>query len=73
MISIERVAMRIKELRKEQGISQLELAKRLGASQPSVANWETGRFWPSSQDLPALAKALNCRHIDDLYPEEVRP
>lgn len=72
MINIENRTLRIKELRKEQGLSQLALAQKLGVSQPSVANWEAGRFWPNAQDLPALAKALNCRHIDDLYPE-VRP
>ena len=65
--------MKIKEHREALGITQEDLAKAVCASQPSVANWEAGRAWPKAQDLPALARALNCRHIDDLYPEEVRP
>ena len=62
--------LRIKELRKTQGLSQRDLARKLGVAQGSLRNWETGRFWPSSRDLPALARVLHCKHIEDLYTEE---
>ena len=65
--------MKIKEHRKAMGLSQQDLALALNVSQPNVANWEAGRAWPKTQDLPELAKALGCKHIDDLFPEEVRP
>ena len=68
-----KLMLRVKELREAQGMTQWQLAERAGVSQPAVANWERGVFVPKTQDLPALARALKCRHIDDLYPEEVRP
>ena len=73
MRNIEANTMKIKERREALGISQIELARALGVSQPCVANWERGLYLPKSQDLPDIAKALRCKHIDDLYPEEVRP
>lgn len=54
-------------------MTQLQLATKVGASQAIIANWESGRFTPYARDLPALAKALHYPHIDDLYPEELRP
>jgi len=54
-------------------MTQLQLAETIGTSQAVIANWEAGKFSPQMKDLPALAKALKCKHIDDLYPEEVRP
>lgn len=34
--------MRIRELRERRGISQSELARRMGVKHPSVVQWETG-------------------------------
>ena len=63
----------IKEKRQQLGLKQKELAEMLNVTAPTLANWETGVAEPRAKDLPGIAKALNCRHIDDLYPEEVRP
>lgn len=49
---------RIKEARKGQGLSQADLARRLGVSQPAVANWESGVHDPRRLMLAALAEAL---------------
>ncbi len=46
---------RIKQLRKEQRLSQTELAKFLHVSQQTVTSWETNRADPSSSALSALA------------------
>lgn len=35
--------MRIRELRERRGISQSELARRMGVKHPSVVQWETGK------------------------------
>lgn len=67
------MTFRVKELREAAGKTQKQLAKELGVSQPAVANWERGVFLPHTEDLPALARALKCKHIDELYPEEARP
>lgn len=48
------------------GLSQAELASKLGIVQSAVSAWESGEKMPRASQLPALAEALNCT-IDDLY------
>ena len=50
---------RIKRARHERGWSQAELARRMSVTQPSVAEWESGRKAPSMKNLVRLAKLLN--------------
>lgn len=73
VISIDTMADKIRARRIELGMTQDQLAKEIGAKQCVVANWERGLAVPRTQMLPKVAKTLGCRHIDDLYPEEVRP
>lgn len=40
------------------GLTQQELAKRLGVSESLVAKWETQRSFPTSDMLVALAREL---------------
>lgn len=44
----------LKNLRKEKGFSQEELAKKLFVKRYVVANWEQGRCEPSMDDLRRL-------------------
>lgn len=46
---------RIKELRKEKGLSQAELAKILFVNQTAVSQWERGATMPSPNMLNTLA------------------
>lgn len=46
---------RIKELRQESGISQLELAKKLNIGQGTISNWESGRYEPDIKALQAMS------------------
>lgn len=48
----------IKELRKEKGWSQGELAQRVGLSQMSVSHIERGAKTPSSKNLARIIKEL---------------
>ncbi|MEO7623378.1 MAG: helix-turn-helix transcriptional regulator [Gallionella sp.] len=50
---------RIKQARGEQGWSQAELARRIPVTQPSVAEWESGRKAPSMKNLMRLAQLLD--------------
>lgn len=50
--------MRIRELRERRGISQSELARRMGVKHPSVVQWETGKAMPAAAKLPKLAEVL---------------
>ena len=61
------LAERLRQLRKQAGLSQKALAERLGISGPAVAQWETGRHRPDMRWLPKLASLLNCQ------PSELRP
>lgn len=47
--------MRIKELRKEKGIKQIELCKVLGISQGNLSNWENGVYEPDKTSLLKMA------------------
>lgn len=49
---------RIKKARAEKGWSQAELARRMFISQPSVADWESGRKAPHTKNLARLAMLL---------------
>ena len=61
----------LKTRRLAAGLSQKELAERLGTVQSAISAWESGEKMPRASQLPELAKALNCS-IDELYqpPEE---
>ena len=63
-----------KGLRKKRlaaGLSQKELADKLGIVQSAISAWESGEKMPRASQLPELAAALHCT-IDELYqpPEE---
>lgn len=58
--------MRIRELRERLGISQSELARRMGVKHTSVIQWETGKTMPTADKLPRLASILEVT-IDELY------
>jgi transcriptional regulator with XRE-family HTH domain len=49
---------RIKQRRIELGWSQAELARRMFVSQPSVAEWESGRKAPHLKNMARLAMLL---------------
>jgi transcriptional regulator with XRE-family HTH domain len=50
---------RLAQRRKQLGLSQRELAKRVGIRGPSLAEYETDDTWPSVPTLIALAEALD--------------
>lgn len=53
------LGLRIKELRKERGLRQSELATTLHVSQQAVGSWETGRTVPGADTLNVLADYFN--------------
>ncbi|TVU68087.1 XRE family transcriptional regulator [Cobetia crustatorum] len=50
--------VRIKQKRKEAGLSQEALAKQVGVTKGAISQWEQGATNPSGQNLYSLAKAL---------------
>ena len=60
----------IKKKRERIGKTQQQLADEVGVSIVMISQYENGRYMPSAEKLPKLAKALGCT-IDELYREEV--
>ena len=50
---------RLKELRKQAHLTQVELASKLGIVQSSYADWERGKKKPTQENLVKIAKILN--------------
>lgn len=50
--------MRIRDVRKERGLTQDELAQAVGVSRSAVAQWETGRAGQLSANLSRIAGVL---------------
>ena len=59
----------LKKLRTEQGLTLEAVGVAMGVTRQCVQMWEAGRRWPSSADLPKLARVLGCS-IDDLFAGE---
>jgi len=55
----ERLNRRIKELMKEQSMTQKELARRSGLTEASVSKYLSGARKPQLEAIIALAKTLN--------------
>lgn len=50
---------RLKDLRKQAGLTQVDVAERLGISQPAYASWERGVKKPTQENLVKIAQILN--------------
>lgn len=49
---------RLKNLRKDAGLTQVDVANKLGISQPAYASWERGIKKPTQENLVKLSKIL---------------
>ena len=56
--------------RKEKGITQSELAEKLGITDRAISKWENGVCLPDAGTMPELCKLLNIT-INDLFSGEV--
>jgi transcriptional regulator with XRE-family HTH domain len=63
--TLRALAIRIKELRDQKGISQEELAHRAGLSRTGMGFVETGKRWPRLDTLMKVAQGLNVT-VDEL-------
>ena len=55
---------KLKALRKENGYSQADLAKRLQISRASYFNWENGKTKPNQKNLEQLSQIFK---VDETY------
>ena len=59
---------RLKELREQKNITQIQLAELLNVTQSAVTKWETGESRPRAEKLIQLAKLFDCT-VDELLKE----
>ena len=59
------LGMMIAELRKEKGMTQLELAEKMGVTDKAVSKWERDLSCPDINSLPNLAEILGVS-VDEL-------
>jgi ribosome-binding protein aMBF1 (putative translation factor) len=68
------LASAVMDVRKRAGLTQEELARRMGTTQPVVARLEGGRCRPSMRTLERLAEATGSRlHISFAPIDAKRP
>src|SRR3546814_16587917 len=64
----EAFGARLQRLRTKAGLSQAEVAKRMGVSPPSISSWEKGRARPKRGRMAKLATILGVP-ISDLLDD----
>ena len=58
--------MCIQAMRMAAGLSESELAVKMGVTRKIVSEWESEVYLPKTRQLPELADALECS-IDELF------
>ena len=59
----------IKQMREKCGMTQNDLAEKLGLDQSTVCLWETGKTQPRTKLLPKIAELFNCT-VDELLASD---
>lgn len=60
------LAERVREAREQRGVTQAELAARIGSTQPAIARLEAGGITPSLETLRRIASTLNLELVVQL-------
>ena len=61
------VGRNIKEVRERIGLSQADLAEKVGVKQQRISSWESGDRKPKYPMLSKMSRIFNC-HPDELDP-----
>ena len=66
--------MTLKALRINAGLTQKEVADRLGKSNKTISNWENGISFPEPKDIDALCELYNVSydHINFLHADSLK-
>lgn len=63
---------RLKRYLDDNGVSQTEIAKRMGVKQPTVWEWLNDESWPSAANLQKLSRITGIS-IDELLSHRRQP
>ncbi len=61
----------IKKIRKENNLSQEQLAEELGVSRQAISKWESGAAYPEMDKIISICKKYNV-NIDDLLHNDIK-
>ena len=61
----------LKRIRKENNLSQEQLADKLGVSRQSVSKWESGQAYPEMDKVLQLCQLFNL-NIDELLNQNIK-
>ena len=64
MVTLEQIQQRIAEAIKQSGLTQTELARRLGIKQPTIGQYLSGRSMPALDTFANLCAVLD---VDPAY------
>ena len=59
IVMINKFGKKLRHMRMLRGITQKELAARVGLSGFTISSWENGASTPSSENIQRIAKALS--------------
>ncbi len=62
---------KLQELRKQKGLTQVELAELLYVSRTAISKWESGRGFPNIESLRAISKFFSISLDELLSSEEI--
>jgi transcriptional regulator with XRE-family HTH domain len=63
---------RLRELRKAAGLTQADVAARMGTTQSRISEWETAAHTPFVTEVPELAEALGV-DVAELFKPPAKP
>ena len=69
-MEINEIGLRIKKRRKELGITQKELGRRISRAEVTVQQYESGIRFPNLEARLLIATALDCEY-EDLFDREI--
>ena len=61
------VGERIKELRQKAGLTQAELAEKLGFQPQTVSNWENGKTFPDVMQIKKIEDLYGVSYVDIIF------
>jgi len=64
---LQAIGAQIRQKRQKSGLTQPELAQKLGVRVETIQNWESGRTIPPLAYLPGLAEFLGCSPLETAY------
>lgn len=66
------VARNLRQIMYERGVTQSELAKKLGFSKQSVSQWMNGQYLPRMKKIDKICEFLDCKRSDILEVDKDR-